>query len=98
MAIATRSKVSVVCAVLVFDIRHVLLFGSGSGDANVKFLCGAMLQTMADLGRKSLGPDNKIHFWMSRLTKHIPRLYLVCFLQQSCELGKSYCSSPFPDE
>lgn len=59
MSIATSSKVSVVCVVLLFGIRHVLLLGSRSGDANVKFLCGAMLQRMAVLGRKSWGPENK---------------------------------------
>lgn len=58
MSIATSSKVSVVCAVLLFDMRHVLLLGSRSGDASIKFLCGAVLQRMADLGRKSLGPEN----------------------------------------
>lgn len=59
MSIDTSSKVSVVCVVLLFDIRRVLLLGSRSGDGSIKFLCGAMLQRMADLGRKSLGPENK---------------------------------------
>lgn len=35
---ATSSKVSVVCVVLQFNTRHVLLFGSRPGDASVKFL------------------------------------------------------------
>lgn len=45
VSLTISTKVSEVCGVLLFDMCYVLFLGlcSNPGEANVKFLCGAML-------------------------------------------------------